>query len=592
MSSTLASIGTAASANSTSSLAVAGIASGYNWQSTVTQLANAERAPETQWQSQQTTIAAQKASYATITSDMATLQTDAATLMAPSFFNSRVTSSSASAVATATAATGATIGNFSFNIKQLATSAQMVGASYISKVLDPSGDPNAVTVGTAGFASPVTAGTFSVDGAQVTIATTDSLQTVFNNIAAATGNNVTASYDPSTDKISLTSADGSPIVLGSATDTSNFLQTAQLYNNNTGNVSSASALGHVNTSISMANSDLQAPISDGGSGNGAFSINGVTINFSTSNDSIQNVLDRINQSAAGVTASYDSVNNRFTLANNTTGDVGIALQDVTGNFLAATGLSGGTLSRGTNLQYTLGSNPQVLTSQSNTITSASSGITGLSVSALTTGATTISVNADTTTISNSIQKFVTDYNSTQNFIASQQTVTTASDGTVTPGTLTGDPYASGIASALRSMMTQITSIAGTSGAVKSLSDLGFQSNGKDNTLALSNSSALTAGLANSLTDVSALFSNATSGLAQLMNTYITNTTGTDGTLTAHTTNLTQQSATISTQISNLENKIAVDSANWTTEFQNMETATAQTNQELSYLTQSISSGSL
>ena len=95
--------------------------------------------------------------------------------------------------------------------------------------MDPGGDPSTVTVGAAGFSTPVTAGTFTVNGAQINIATTDSLQTVFNNIASATlaaGNQVTASYSATTDKITLTSSNGSPIVLGSATDTSNFLQTA------------------------------------------------------------------------------------------------------------------------------------------------------------------------------------------------------------------------------------------------------------------------------------------------------------------------------------------------------------------------------
>ena len=57
-------------------------------------------------------------------------------------------------------------------------------------------------------------------------------------------------------------------------------------------------------------------------------------------------MNNINESAAGVTASYDPVNNKFVLANNTTGDVGISMQDVTGNFLAATGLAGGTLRHG------------------------------------------------------------------------------------------------------------------------------------------------------------------------------------------------------------------------------------------------------
>src|SRR5262249_43336640 len=146
----------------------------------------------------------------------------------------------------------------------------------------------------------------------------------------------------------------------------------QLFNNGGTSVTSSSALGHVQLTTSMTNAQLTTPLNDGGSGQGQFTINGVTINFNASTDSIKNVLDRINASNAGVTASYDTLNNRFVLTNNVSGDIGVALQDVTGNFLAATGLSGGALQHGQNLLYSLNGGPQ-LVNQSNTITKTSSG---------------------------------------------------------------------------------------------------------------------------------------------------------------------------------------------------------------------------
>ena len=377
--STLVSIGSSPTNSTTPNLAISGLASGMDWSTVVTELANAERAPETQWQNQQSTIAQQQAAYATITSDLTTLQLDAQTLTDPSFFNSVVASSSTNTVATASAASGTPTGNYAFSITQLATAAQVNGTAGVSQKLVPDGNPADATIGTAGFSNPVTAGTFTVNGAQINIATSDSLQQVFNNIALATGSKVSASYDLSTDKITLASSDGSPIVLGSATDSSNFLQVAQLYNNNSGSITSGSALGHVNTAVALNAADLQTPITDGGSGNGAFIINGVTFNYNASTDGLQDILNNINDSAAGVSASYDTVNNRFVLANKTTGDVGISMQDVPGqgNFLAATGLSGGALSHGKNLLYTLNGGTQQLVSQSNTIGSSSSGITGL-----------------------------------------------------------------------------------------------------------------------------------------------------------------------------------------------------------------------
>ena len=92
-----------------------------------------------------------------------------------------------------------------------------------------------------------------------------------------------------------------------------------------------------------------------------------------------------------------------------------------------------------------------LTSQSNTIDATASGIPGLSVTALAVGTAAISVQSDTSTIATAINSFVTDYNAVQNYISSQTATTTSSSGTVTPGTLTGDLDAEGIADQLRQL---------------------------------------------------------------------------------------------------------------------------------------------
>lgn len=582
-----------------SSLAITGLASGMDWATIVTELANAERAPETQWESEQNTISNELSAYSTITSDLTTLQNDAETLVDPSFFKSVTASSSDTTVASATVDSGAPTGQYTFDISQLATAAQLNGTSLVSQVLDPGGDPSSVTVGAAGFSTPVTAGTFTVDGAQVTVATTDSLQDVFNAIATATDNKVAASYDQTTDKITLQSSDGSAITLGSGTDSSNFLQVAQLYNDNggstenTGTVVSASALGRVNTSATIASSDLKTAVTGDSNGDGQFEINGVTFSYNVNDDSIQDILNNINESTAGVTAAYDSIDNRFTLTNASTGDVGIAMKDVSGNFLAATGLSSGTLQHGQNLVYTLNGGSQQIESQSNTISDTSSGILGLTVTAAATGTAAVSVTPDITTISNTIAQFVTDYNTVQSYISSEETVTTSSDGgTTTPGTLTGDSNTSDIATGLRSVMSAVENITGTSGTVTQLGDIGFQTNGNDNTIALTDSTTLTSALQNNLSDVAALFSDSTNGLATQMNNFINATIGANGTLPSRTADLSQQSDDITTQISNLETKISNDSSQWDSEFQNMETAESQTNAELTYITQGVSSGSL
>jgi flagellar hook-associated protein 2 len=589
--STLKSIGntTNSTTNGSSGISVAGLASGTNWTTTVEELANAERAPETQWETQQTALNTQNSAYTTIDGDLTTLQTDVETLQDPSLYQGTTATSSDTGVATATSVPGATLGSFTFDITQLATASQLNGATGISQALVPSGEtPGDVALSTAAFATPVTTGTFTINGDQVTVGASDTLQDVFDNIAKATNNAVTASYDSTTDKITLSSS--SPIVLGSETDTGNFLQSAGLYNSSTSadSVTSNTALGTVQLNADMSSAGLSTAVTDGGSGAGAFTINGVTINYDASTDSISDVLNSINSSKAGVTASYDNLANRFVLTNNSTGAVGISAQDVTGNFLAATGLAGGTLSEGNNLLYTVNGNSTQLVSQSNTITQASSGINGLTVTPVTKGSTTVSVASNTSAISAAINQFVTDYNTVESYISAQQAVTTSS-GKTTAGTLTGDLTANGIASDLRNITNQ--PVAGLSGAITMLSDLGIQSNGQNNKITAPDATTLNNALTSNLSDVQSFFSG-TNGWGTQLNTWLNQTIGSGGTVPNQQATLETESSNITTQISNLETKISSDSAKWLSEFDAMEVAESQTNQEMTYLSEQVSNGTL
>ncbi len=790
-------------------LSISGLATGFDWKSVVTQLANASRAPEVRWHQNQTRINGKNTAFDRIKTFLSSLQTDVKSLKDPKLFASRTAASSDAAIAAATAAATARAGTYAFNITQLATAASRNGTSDIGQPLSATSDVSALKVADANFTTAVTAGNFTVNGQPVTVATTDTLQQVFAKIATATGNAVTGSYDPLTDKFKLSSA--SEIVLGSATDTSNFLQVSQLYNSGTGVIDSRSALGHVNRTNSLYNASTQlaadmatgfstavtdgtftvngnqvtiaatdslqavfskiatatgntvsarynaatdkitltaavgqtltlgdagdtsnflqatrlasngsaaavsssavggvgafitrtgiaTPITGDGStteqlqagvaagfgtavsagtftingvqvsvgagdslqtlfsniatatGNqvtasydagadkitfhssdplnpitlgdagdtsnfltvagltangsndvtstarmggmhaqGALSINGVIVNYSAGTDSLDNILERINSSAAGVTASYDSQNDRFVLANKSTGDMGIVLADVKGNFLAATGLAGSALARGKNLLYTLNGGPE-LVSQGNTITADSSSINGLTVNVLNTGTTNITVGSDTSKIKTAIESFIKNYNTVQTYVSTQTASSTDSTGNVTAGILAADQDATGITRNLRSLSFGPTAV--SSGTINQLASLGIKTNGKDNTIELADSAALDNALASSLNQVQNLFSDATSGVAVSLDKYLTNTIGESGTLANHMASLTKQSTSIDAQIAGLEKTIAADSAHWTAAFQAMETAQARITQQLNYLTQSIKSGSL
>lgn len=564
-------------------LGLSGLASGFDWKSFIDQMAQAQRGPETRLRTEQSTINQRNNAFTSIKTQLGILQNRINVLKDPELFASRTAATSDSTLGTAVATAGAAAGSFIFNITQRATAARINGTANIGSGITGTGDLT-TTVANAGFATPVSAGTFTVNGKQITLATTDTLQGVLDKISTATGGAVTGAYDSGTDKFTLSSS--SEIVLGSATDTSNFLQVARLANNGTGTVTSSAALGGVKLTSALNAANLRTAVTDGGSGAGQFKINGVAISYNATTDSVNSVLTRINNSSAGVTATYDSLNDRFVLTNKTTGDMGVAMEDVTGNFLAATGLSSGALVRGKNLLYTVNGGDQ-LTSQSNTITEASSGITGLSVTSVKEGSFTVNINNDTAKIKTAINDFIDAFNKVQSVIDTNTASSTDAKGVVKAGILADDSDADDIAARLRSLV--FSPLSGMSGVFKHLADLGIQTSGNDDKLTLDDSDALDVALASNLGSVQELFSADTNSIGAKLADYLENTIGDDGTLIAHQNTLSKQSSAIDTQVADIEKQIAAESARMTDQFVAMEQAQAKMNQQLSFLQQQLAS---
>jgi len=571
-------------------LGVSGLASNFDWRSLVDQLTTVERAPQRRMQQEQQTIQDRQSAYTSIVTQLAALQRRVATLNDPDLFDARQATTSDAALATASASAGAPLGSYAFHIMQRATAAVRRGAGNMAGPLNASADVSGVVLNSASFTTAVKAGTFTVNGQQVSIETTDTLQAVFDKISTATRGEVTASYDPSADTIQLTSGSNSEIVLGSATDTSNFLQVARLFNNGTDAIVSSSALGSARLGSVLSSANLATPIDDGGSGAGKFKINGVEITYDAIRDSIADVLKRINESNAGVTASYDGAGDRFLLTSKVTGDLGIALEEVpgAGNFLSATGLVGGTLERGKDLLYTVNNGGQ-LSSHSNTITEDSLGIAGLSVSVLATGDVTVDLTSDADRIKSAVTSFIDDYNKAQALIDTSTASSTDAKGEVTAGTLAGESDAYGIASDLRRLVT--TTFASLTETVKRLESLGITSNGDNNNLALSDSGKFDSALAGNLTEVKSLFTNSTDGLAVKLDDYLEKTVGVDGTLTSKQDRLGKQVSGINDQIAEQERQVQANRQQLIDSFLAMEQAQMKINQQMQFLSQRFGSGS-
>ncbi len=567
-------------------LGLSGLASGFDWRTLVNQLADVERTPQKRLRAEQTTLQNRNNAFSSIKTQLSVLQNRLSALSSAEVLQARKATVSDSSVLTATASAGVASGTYEFNITQLATASKTVGASGIGANLYPSNNVNSGTLESKGFNPPITAGTITVDGAQITIdPTVDTLQDVFDRIDAATNNKIQASYSAASDKIELRRVGGPQptLVVGSATDTSNFLAVTRLSNNGTNVIESSSSLGSIVPANTLSAANFQTAVSDGGSGAGEFKINGVSISFNASSDSVQNLMDRINASAAGVNIGYDRINDQFTLTNKVTGNLGVALEDVTGNFLEAAGLkTGSTFQAGNDLLYTINGG-SVLSSHSNTLNEDNTGIDGLSIAALKVGTSTITVASDTSTIKGAVKSFIDDYNRAQSTIDSLTASSTDSTGKVTRSTLAGDIDANEIASKLRAIaFNQATGLTGT---LNSLAKIGIDTTGDNDLLKLEDEAALDDAIANNLAGLKLLFNDPDKGIATKLSAYLDKTIGEDGSLVTRQDALTKQSSEIDIQVTDLEKRVQSNRQRLIDSFVQMETAQQSINQQLKFLQQ-------
>lgn len=499
-------------AMASSSLQVAGLASNFDWKSFTDQIMDLERAPANRLESEKAANVTKVNLLATLGTRIESLQDAVEAISAASLFGKRTaTSGAATGAWGATAATDTAVGTYKISVSQLATTARLQGANDVGKKLATSADVSGLTLANLPIGQAVTAGTFTVNGAQVTVALTDSLEDVFDAIATATGGDVTAAYDTATDKITLTSTDGE-VMLGAANDTSNFLRALKLGNNGTDTVTSSGKLGTVKTAATLGSANLGTAITAvDGSGAGSFTINGTAIDYNVNTDTLTAVLKRINDSDAGVSATYDAVNDRVVLANETTGDLGISVSESAGGLLGALGLTAGTtFTRGQNAEFTLNGG-DTLSSASNDLDVSAHGIAGLTVTVDAEEEQTVTVAADAGAMRSKIESFISKFNDVQSFIETYTKVSTDSKGKVTSAALSGNREIQDWARSLRTL--SFAAVSGLSGGITRLNDLGIDFKAATNELEIEDDTALDAALESSTAAVAEFFTTADTGFA-------------------------------------------------------------------------------
>jgi len=570
-----------------SGVKVSGLVSGLNTQQIINELISADSVGINQVKAQQATVNSQVTALGALSTDMTTLENDVFNLEDPSIYG-QVTGSSTTANSTwqVSPTAGTAPGNYTLAVSQLATASQLDGAAGISSPLSSSSDVSGITLATMDTATVPTAGVFTVNGQQITVTTAESLSDVFAAISTATGGDVTAAYNPTTDKVSLTSSTGS-LTLGAANDTSNMLQALQLQNSGTASATSTAALGSESLTSPLASAGLKTPLTgQDSSGNGSFAINGVSISYNTGTDTLTSLIDKINNSGAGVTASYDPTNDRMVIANSTTGNTAVNVSDTSGNLMSALGLtgSGAKLNYGNNLLYAVNGGP-VQTSSSNNLSATNLGVPGLAVTVNTVDTQTLQVTTNPTQMLNDIQSFMTDFNTLQTAIQNDTQITTT-NGTTSTSLLSSEHEVGDWATQLEDQAFSGGSASGA--AYTSLDSLGIDFQGTTGQLAVSDTGELSSAVTGDPAGVEAFFTTAKTGFGSLMNSALNNIIGQD---TSEQTVLQSQSSALGDQITVMQAQLDAETATLNAEFTAMESFEAETQTESATLNGLSGSGS-
>ena len=549
--------------------------SAFDWKSIVDQLVAIDGRPMTKFNADKTTNNDKSAALATLQTNLQDLQDSLQSIRADNTFSARTVGSDlAGTTWKSSSVTGTAIGSYTFAVSQLATAGQLRGASNIGSSLSVSDDVSGLTLANARTATAVSEGTFTVNGKQITVALTDSLQDVFDQIASATGD-VTASYDSATDKVTFTRASGE-LVIGAANDTSNFLSVFKLANTGTASTTSSASLGTTKISAPLASAGL-ANISPA---NGSFSVNGVSINYNTATDSLSAIVNRINGAGAGVTASYDSANDRVLLANKSTGDVGISVSDGSGGLLDALGLSaasGGALVHGKNAQFRVNGGA-LISSASNTLDESTHGIAGLSVTVNSETTQTLQVESDTATMQSAIQGFIDKFNAVQDFIENNTKIT-VSGASVSTSLLSDNREIQDWSRKLQSLAFE--AVSGATGSVTRLDSLGIDFNSTSGRLAIKDAGKLATAIGDHPDDVQSFFLKGSTGFVPKLYGYLTNVISADR---AQQANLTKTNSSIDDQIKTLQSKLDSEREMLTNSFIHMLDAQSAAQSQQTYLT--------
>ncbi len=569
------------------SIQLSGLISGFDSKSVVDQLIQLERTPQNRLRVEKNDVSKEVTALETLESRLKALADASEDLQESDLYFGRtaVLGDPESTILTASADSKTQVGDYEFVITQLATQTLREGSADVAAAINSTSDVSGVTVSAMNLTTAITDGFFTIDGAQVTVAGTDSLQDVFDAISTATSGAVTATYDPVQDEIALSSA--SEIVLGSPNDTSNFLLSTKLFSNGTGSVSSASSLGTIKLDSTIANAGLDASITNvDANGDGVFSINGEEISFNVNDDSVRNIIERISVSTADVSLSYDSVGDKFTLTNKDTGSFGLSVSETAGGFLAALGLTtSATVTLGENANFTVNGGGLII-SNSNEFDDNVHGITGLTATAKELGTETTTVSAENGSVRTKVDAFIEKYNFLQAYIKNNTAITVKADE-VTTKVFSDNREVTSLGRDLRAEV--FASVPSLTGTVKRLQDMGINFKTDSDELEIDDEDAFEDALKDNPDAVATLFTDTNDGIANSLEAFIDGYVASNGILDTQKDILNDRTRKLDDQILAMERTIEFKRQVLEGSFLRMELAQAKIQQQLQALNNSFQS---
>lgn len=546
----LTSISSSTSTNSSllAKTGIGGLVSGMDIDTLVEQMTSTSRTKITKQQQNLQKLEWKQTAYRSVTAKLKEFQSkyldvlSSTNFRSTSFFN--ITKATASSDAVTVKTTGSALtGTITINsVTQLATSQTVKSIDPVSKTLTGS-------IAVSSFVPDLQAGdTFSLnlDGKVKTITfdsafvdavkldpTTfkDKLQGLVDTAFGQTETTRLITVDAGADNLGTLTfgvAAGSKLTINTVGDENTALSRMGF----TGNQSNK-----INTSSEMSNLSLSATFSS----SGTFRINDTLFTY-TNTDTLASLMDKINSSStAAVTISYSSVTDKFTLiADNSGAGENAKIEDISGGLMTALGLSGTGADVDPGQNAILSVDGQPITRSSNTFEVDGAIIT---LNSVPTGPVTISMTKDATSMTDTIKKFVEDYNSMMDYINGlikeeadsdyqpltdeqkekmSETEIAAWEKKAKSGLLRGDSLLRSISSKLQTAVTGL-SVNGFSLYSMGITTSGYTENGK---LKIDETKLKTA-LETRGDDIRALFTSG-KGLGNALNDIITDATKTSG----------------------------------------------------------------